>query len=99
MSDDPRVLAAVAYASSPEGSPERKQAFERFAGHFRGPDGVLRTKDLEGWLNARAPKVQPPAPGRVSDDAFAKMPARERLDYVRRFDQSKMPAWRDPRQG
>jgi hypothetical protein len=39
----------------------------------------------------------PPAPSRVTDEEFAKMPARDRLDYVRQFDQSTMPAWRDPR--
>jgi hypothetical protein len=34
---------------------------------------------------------------KVTDEEFARMNARERLDYNRRFDQTRMPAWRDPR--
>jgi hypothetical protein len=107
MSDDPRVSAAVAYASSPEGSPERKQAFERFAGHFRGPTGSVNVAEMDKWLAARTaatqPKPQPQsaappqAPARVSDEVRARMSDAARLDHVRQFDQSKMPAWRDPR--
>jgi hypothetical protein len=32
-----------------------------------------------------------------SPEEIAKMSAAERIDYCRKFDQSKMPAWSDPR--
>jgi hypothetical protein len=32
-----------------------------------------------------------------SAEEIAKMSAREKIDYCRKFDQTKMPAWRDPR--
>lgn len=44
--------------------------------------------------NGREP---PPGGGRRSDEEIAKMTPAQRLDYVRQFDQSKMPDWRDPR--
>lgn len=36
-------------------------------------------------------------PGRKSAEEVAKMSPAQRLDYNRQFDQSQMPAWRDPR--
>jgi hypothetical protein len=33
----------------------------------------------------------------LSAEEIAKLSPAERLDYSRRFDQTKMPAWRDPR--
>jgi hypothetical protein len=42
---------------------------------------------------------EPPAPaGRLTSEQIAKLTPAQRLDYNRQFDQSKMPAWRDPRQ-
>lgn len=35
--------------------------------------------------------------GPLSAEAYAKLSPAEKLDYSRRFDQSKMPAWKDPR--
>jgi hypothetical protein len=32
-----------------------------------------------------------------SADEIRKMSPRDRIDYCRRFDQSTMPAWKDPR--
>jgi hypothetical protein len=40
-----------------------------------------------------------PADGRLTDAEIAKLSDAERIDYCRRFDQSKMPAWSDPRKG
>lgn len=41
---------------------------------------------------------EPPTPaGRKSPEEIAKMTPAQRLDYVRGFDQSKMPEWKDPR--
>jgi hypothetical protein len=34
---------------------------------------------------------------RLSADEIARLTPAERLDYCRRFNQSTMPAWRDPR--
>jgi hypothetical protein len=34
---------------------------------------------------------------RATPEQIAKMTPAQRLDYCRRFDQSAMPAWRDPR--
>jgi hypothetical protein len=109
MNGDP-VAAAIAYASSPEGSAERRRHFEAFAGHFRGRDGAVDIPRMEGWLAGRtaavqaaaapapsAPAAQLAQPGRVSDADYARMTGAERFDYAQRFDQSKMPAWRDPR--
>jgi hypothetical protein len=46
--------------------------------------------------NGREPPQQS---GRVSDEQFARMNDRDRLDYTRQFKQSEMPPWRDPRGG
>lgn len=41
---------------------------------------------------------EPPEPaGRVSQEQYDKMTPAQRIDYNRRFDQSQMPKWRDPR--
>jgi hypothetical protein len=110
MSTDPQA-DAIAYAVAAAGSEEQRTAFARFTAHWRGQDGVINVGAMERWPTERsaaaaAPKPQPAQaapvtsqPGRASDEAFAKMSAAERLDHVRQFDQSKMPAWRDPRQG
>jgi len=37
------------------------------------------------------------APAPKSDAEVAKMTPAQKLDYAKAFDQSKMPAWRDPR--
>jgi hypothetical protein len=34
---------------------------------------------------------------RVTPEELAKMTPAQKLDYCRRFDQSTMPSWRDPR--
>jgi hypothetical protein len=43
-------------------------------------------------LDANLKSVGQPAPPRDLQAVFA-----ERLNYCRQFDQSKMPAWKDPR--
>jgi hypothetical protein len=44
---------------------------------------------------APAVPAQPATP--LPAEQIAKLTPAEKLDYARRFDQSKMPAWRDPR--
>ena len=43
---------------------------------------------------------EPPQPaGRLSDEQIKQLTPAQRLDYSRQWDQSTMPAWRDPRSG
>jgi hypothetical protein len=34
---------------------------------------------------------------KVTDEEFARMNARDRIEYCRRFTQNSLPPWRDPR--
>ena len=34
---------------------------------------------------------------KVTDEEFARMNVRDRIDYCRRFSQNSLPNWRDPR--
>ena len=34
---------------------------------------------------------------KVTDEEFARMNARDRIEYCRRFPQNSLPNWRDPR--
>jgi hypothetical protein len=52
---------------------------------------ALGAKDVSRWVESQEPAVPKGA------EEIAKMSAAERIDYCRRFDQSKMPPWRDPR--
>ena len=36
---------------------------------------------------------------KVTDAEFARMNARDRIEYCRRFTQNSLPPWRDPRGG
>jgi hypothetical protein len=46
---------------------------------------------VDHWLKS----VEPAR--RLSSEQIAKLSPAERLDYARQWDQSTMPAWRDPR--
>jgi hypothetical protein len=46
--------------------------------------------DVRGWLD----DVQGV---RLSEEQIKRLTPAQRLDYARRFDQSTMPPWRDPR--
>jgi hypothetical protein len=46
--------------------------------------------------NGREPPQQA---GRLSDEQISRLTPAQRLDYSRQWDQSTMPAWRDPRGG
>jgi hypothetical protein len=50
----------------------------------------LSAKRVQQWLDQqeRTPK---------SPEEIAKMSPAEKIEYCRRFDQTKMPPWRDPR--
>ena len=45
---------------------------------------------VQAWLDQQNATPAPP-------EVVAKMSPAQRLDYARLFDQSKMPAWKDPR--
>jgi hypothetical protein len=49
--------------------------------------------DMRQWLQS----VEKPT--RLPAEQIARMSWAERLDYARRFDQTKMPEWQDPRKG
>jgi hypothetical protein len=54
----------------------------------------------QGGAPFRGNGREPPTPnGRLSSEQIAKLTPAQRLDYSRQFDQSKMPAWQDPRGG
>jgi hypothetical protein len=56
------------------------------------------SKITSGGVSFRGNGREPPQrEGVVSNEQYSRMNARERLDYNRQFDQSTMPAWRDPR--
>jgi hypothetical protein len=42
-------------------------------------------------------RVPPEQQGRLSEAEISKLSPAARLDYSRRFDQSKMPEWKNPR--
>jgi hypothetical protein len=46
--------------------------------------------------NGREPPTQA---GRLSQEQISRLTPAQRLDYSRQWDQSTMPAWRDPRGG
>ena len=67
---------------------------------------VQRLEKLVGKITAQggAPfrgngREPPSEPGRLSAEQIAKLTPAQRLDYSRQWDQSTMPAWRDPRSG
>jgi hypothetical protein len=45
---------------------------------------------VQAWLDQQNATPKPP-------EEIARMTPAQRLDYARLFDQSRMPAWRDPR--
>jgi hypothetical protein len=45
---------------------------------------------VDGWLKQQQRT-------NLSAEEIAKLSPAERIDYCRRFDQSKMPGWKDPR--
>jgi hypothetical protein len=45
---------------------------------------------VQGWLDQQNPTLRSP-------EELARMTPAQRLDYARLWDQSTMPAWRDPR--
>jgi hypothetical protein len=52
----------------------------------------------QGGAQFRGNGREPPQPaGRLSDEQIRRLSPAERLDYSRQWDQSTMPAWRDPR--
>jgi hypothetical protein len=48
---------------------------------------------VDGWLKS----VEPGR--RLSREQIDRLTPAQRLDYARQWDQSTMPAWRDPRSG
>jgi hypothetical protein len=54
----------------------------------------------QGGVTFRGNGREPPEQaGRLSDEQIKRLSPAEKLDYARRFNQTAMPAWRDPRGG
>jgi hypothetical protein len=51
--------------------------------------------DAANVVNQWLKSVEPTGPKSAAE--IASMSPAQRLDYARQFDQTKMPAWRDPR--
>jgi hypothetical protein len=51
----------------------------------------LGARDVKRFLD----RTEPATP--LPPEQLAKMSAAEKIEYCRRFDQSQMPEWRDPR--
>jgi hypothetical protein len=55
------------------------------------PDNIqAAAASVRAYLDAQERRV-------LSPEERAKLSDAEKLDYARRFDQSKMPGWKDPR--
>jgi hypothetical protein len=57
------------------------------------PEVAAAAATVRNWLDQQAPDGS----GRLSDGQVAKLSPAARLDYTRKFDQTTMPAWKDPR--
>lgn len=53
------------------------------------PDEKRAAVVVQGWIDSQQRQL--------TAEEIAKLSPGERLDYARRFDQTKMPEWRDPR--
>ena len=54
------------------------------------PEVQRAAGQVQTWLDQQNPTLK-------SQEEIARMTPAQRLDYARLFDQSRMPAWRDPR--
>ena len=54
------------------------------------PEVQRAAGQVQAWLDQQNATPAPP-------EVVAKMTPAQRLDYARLFDQSRMPAWKDPR--
>ena len=61
-------------------------------GKFPPPEVQRAAGQVQAWLDQ-----QNPTP--LSPEQIAKLTPAQRLDYARLWDQTKMPAWQDPRGG
>ena len=58
---------------------------------------VARMQGQNGSSFSTRGREAPTQPGRLSPEQVAKLSPADRLDYSRRFNQSAMPDWKDPR--
>jgi hypothetical protein len=54
------------------------------------PEVQRAAGQVQAWLDQQSATPK-------SQEEIARMSAAERLDYARRFDQSRMPPWKNPR--
>lgn len=95
-----RVDAVTTFLTSYLGEAEGKQLASRM---FTASDVAIVEKLVAKITNqggasfsTRGREAPTPA-GRLSPEQVAKLSPADKLDYNRKFDQSQMPAWKDPR--
>lgn len=95
-----RVDALGTFFKAYLGEAEGKQVMSRV---FTASDVAIMEKlvgkiTTQGSASFNGTGREPPEQqGRLNAEQIGKLSQAERLDYSRRFDQSKMPAWQDPR--
>ena len=95
-----RLSAVTTWLKSYLGDAEGTQLASRLftARDVEIAEKLLQKVTTQGGATYRGNGREPPeTPGRLTAEQIAKLSPRERLDYSRQFDQSQMPAWKDPR--
>lgn len=95
-----RVTALTTYFKAALGETEGAQFMSRMftASDVQIAERLVQKIQSQGGASFNGNGREPPEPqGRLSAEQVAKLSPAQRLDYNRQFDQSKMPAWRDPR--
>jgi hypothetical protein len=87
-----------AYLGEADGNAVMARAFT--AADVQRLEKLVGKITTQGGASFRGNGREPPSePGRLSAEQIAKLTPAQRLDYSRQWDQSTMPAWRDPRGG
>jgi hypothetical protein len=58
------------------------------------PEVAAAAKVVDDWLKGRPPVAAAAAP---ASPETSRMSFAQRIDHARKFDQTKMPDWKDPR--
>ena len=97
-----RIDALTTFFRSYLGEPAGNRRMQRIFTAQDVQDAEMEVSKItsQGGAAFRGNGREPPQPaGRLSSEQIAKLSPAERLNYSRQWDQSTMPAWRDPRGG
>jgi hypothetical protein len=87
-----------AYLGDADGNAVMARAFT--AADVQRLEKLVGRITAQGGAQFRGSGREPPQqPGRLTDEQIRILTPAQRLDYSRQWDQSTMPAWRDPRSG